>query len=396
MFGKLKKSIFADRIRLNIVSMIPRILSNTLVKSLRPGFVTGLFGARRTGKTFLMELAKERIESGKVLMVQGENLDVAEILSSRRLSLLKQFTSGYDYLFIDEAQKIPHIGINLKLIVDAIPHISVFVTGSSAFDLKNEIGEPLTGRSKYFYLYPVAQLELNEDFITAKENLESRLIYGSYPQIINAITNPEKTDVLESIKNGALLKDILTLDNLKDSTFIISLLRLIAFQIGNDVSATELASGLGVSKNTVSRYLDLLEKCFIIFSLQGFSRNLRKEITKSRRYFFWDNGIRNIIISNFNRISLRDDTGRLWENYCISERLKRNHYLSNTCNYYFWRTYDQKEIDLIEESGGTLEGTEFKWTEKAAKPPREFLDTYTNSSFKVIHKENYLDFIARK
>jgi uncharacterized protein len=390
-----KKSIFADRIRINLVSMIPRLLSNSIVNSLRPGFVTGLFGARRTGKTFLMESLMERFETGKVLMVQGENLDAAEILSSKRLSLLKQFTSGYDYLFIDEAQKIPHIGINLKLIVDAIPGISVFVTGSSAFDLKNEIGEPLTGRSKYFYLYPVAQLELKEDFITAKENLESRLIYGSYPQIITSKTNLEKTDVLESIKNGALLKDILTMDNLKDSTFIISLLRLIAFQIGNDVSATELASGLGVSKNTVTRYLDLLEKCFIIFSLQGFSRNLRKEITKSRRYFFWDNGVRNIIISNFNRISHRDDTGRLWENYCISERLKRNHYLSNICNCYFWRTYDQKEIDLIEESGGMLEGTEFKWTEKAVKPPREFLETYANSSYHVIHKENYLNFIAR-
>lgn len=362
--------------------------------SLRPGFVTGLFGARRTGKTFLMEHIKACLGPGKTLMVQGENLDAAEILSSRRLSLLTQFTAGYDYLFIDEAQKISSIGVNLKLIVDAIPDIAVLVTGSSAFDLKNEIGEPLTGRSKYFYLYPLAQIELHEDFLSSKENLESRLIFGSYPQVITAKTNAEKMDVLESIKNGALIKDILTLDNLKDSTFIMNLLRLIAFQIGNDVSATELASGLGVSKNTVTRYLDLLEKCYILFSLQGFSRNLRKEITKSRRYFFWDNGIRNVVISNFNRLSIRDDTGRLWENYCISERLKRNHYLARLCNYYFWRTYDQKEIDLIEESGGKLEGTEFKWTEKTVKPPREFLETYSNSSFRVIHKDNYLDFIT--
>ncbi|MEI7725938.1 MAG: ATP-binding protein [Bacteroidota bacterium] len=374
--------------------MISRILTNSLMDSLRPGFVTGLFGARRTGKTFLMEHIKACLGPGKTLMVQGENLDAAEILSSRRLSLLTQFTAGYDYLFIDEAQKISSIGVNLKLIVDAIPDIAVLVTGSSAFDLKNEIGEPLTGRSKYFYLYPLAQIELHEDFLSSKENLESRLIFGSYPQVITAKTNAEKMDVLESIKNGALIKDILTLDNLKDSTFIMNLLRLIAFQIGNDVSATELASGLGVSKNTVTRYLDLLEKCYILFSLQGFSRNLRKEITKSRRYFFWDNGIRNVVISNFNRLSIRDDTGRLWENYCISERLKRNHYLARLCNYYFWRTYDQKEIDLIEESGGKLEGTEFKWTEKTVKPPREFLETYSNSSFRVIHKDNYLDFIT--
>jgi len=385
--------IFADGIYINLVSMIYRFLTDDILKSLHPGFVTGLFGARRTGKTFLMEQIRDRIEGKQILMVQGDNLDVAEILSSQRLSVLKQFTAGYDYLFIDEAQKIPGIGDNLKLIVDNIPELAVFVTGSSAFDLKNKIGEPLTGRSKYFYLYPIAQLELKDDFLTSKENLESRLIYGSYPQIMTATTEMERRDMLESIKNGVLLKDILELDNLKDSLFILNLLRLIAFQIGNDVSATELANRLGVSKNTVTRYLELLEKCYILFSLPGFSRNLRKEITKSHRYFFWDNGIRNVVISNFNRLSLRDDTGRLWENFCISERLKRNHNLRMHCNYYFWRTYDQKEIDLIEESDGYLTGFEFKWTEKTAKIPHEFLATYKNSTFNLIHKENYLDFV---
>ncbi len=385
--------IFADGIYINLVSMIYRFLTDDILKSLHPGFVTGLFGARRTGKTFLMEQIRDRIEGKQILMVQGDNLDVAEILSSQRLSVLKQFTAGYDYLFIDEAQKIPGIGDNLKLIVDNIPELAVFVTGSSAFDLKNKIGEPLTGRSKYFYLYPIAQLELKDDFLTSKENLESRLIYGSYPQIMTATTEMERRDMLESIKNGVLLKDILELDNLKDSLFILNLLRLIAFQIGNDVSATELANRLGVSKNTVTRYLELLEKCYILFSLPGFSRNLRKEITKSHRYFFWDNGIRNVVISNFNRLSLRDDTGRLWENFCISERLKRNHNLRMHCNYFFWRTYDQKEIDLIEESDGYLTGFEFKWTEKTAKIPHEFLATYKNSTFNIIHKENYLDFV---
>lgn len=374
--------------------MIPRILINSILENLKPGFVTGLFGARRTGKTYLMEHVKSRIKDKSILMVNGENLDVSEILSSQRLSILKQFTAGYDYIFIDEAQKIPAIGINLKLIVDSIPKIGIFVTGSSSFDLKNKIGEPLTGRSKYFFLYPVAQMELQEDFLQSKENLETRLIYGSYPQVITAETEEQKNDILISIKNGVLLRDILELDNLKDSLFIISLLRLIAFQIGNDISHNELASSLGVSKNTVSRYLDLLEKCYVIFSLQGFSRNLRKEISKSKRYFFVDNGIRNTIISNFNRFSLRDDTGRLWENYCISERMKRNHYLSKSCNYYFWRTYQQKEIDLIEESGGELSGYEFKWSEKKIKPPKEFLNTYARSSFQVIHNQNWLGFIT--
>lgn len=374
--------------------MIPRLLTDVIINSLRPGQVTGLFGARRTGKTFLMEHIRSTLTDKKILMVQGDNLDVAEILSSQRLSVLKRFTAGYDHLFIDEAQKIPNIGNNLKLIADAIPEIIVFVTGSSAFELRSQIGEPLTGRSRFFYLYPIAQLEVNESYLQSRESLETRLIYGSYPQVITSETDNQRKDMLESIKNGVLLRDILELDNIKGSLFILNLLRMIAFQTGNDVSVNELANGLGVNKNTVARYLELLEKCYIIFSLQAFSRNLRKEIVKSRRYFFWDNGIRNSIISNFNPIQIRDDTGRLWENYCIAERLKRNHYLSLSGNYYFWRTYDQKEIDYLEESGGKLEGFEFKWTEKKVKPPQEFLSTYDQSSFKVIHNLNYLEFIT--
>ncbi len=198
------------------------------------------------------------------------------------------------------------------------------------------------------------------------------MIYGSYPQVITADLEHPKLDILESIKNGILLKDILELDNLKDSLFIMSLLRLIAFQIGNDVSHNELANTLGVSKNTVARYLELLEKSYIVFSLQSFSRTLRKEIGKSKRYFFGDNGIRNSVISNFNRLALRDDIGRLWENYCISERMIKNHYMAETCNYYFWRTYDQKEIDLVEEAGGELAGYEFKWTKKKEQSAKLF------------------------
>jgi predicted AAA+ superfamily ATPase len=377
-----------------MVSTIPRFLEDIIFEKLKPGLVIGLFGARRTGKTFLMERLKSRLADKKVLMMQGDNIDAAEIISSQRLSILKQFTSGYDYLFIDEAQKIPNIGNSLKLMVDTIPELIIFVTGSSAFDLKNKIGEPLTGRNKYYYLYPIAQLELSEDYIHAKHNLESRLIYGSYPQVITADSENQKADILESIKNGVLLKDILELDNLKNSLFIMSLLRLIAFQIGNDVSHNELANTLGVSKNTVARYLELLEKCYILFSLQSFSRNLRKEISKSKRYFFWDNGIRNAVISNFNRLLLRDDNGRLWENYCMSERMKRNQYLARRCNCYFCRTYDLKEIDLVEEEGGKLSGFEFKWTDKKIQSPKLFLSTYQNATFTVIHKQDYLDFIT--
>lgn len=374
--------------------MIPRVLTETILEKIKPGFVVGLFGARRTGKTVLMETVRTRLQPSRIRMVQGDNLDVAEILSSRRLSVIKPFVAGYDFLFIDEAQKIPAIGENLKLIVDAIPEIAVFVTGSSAFDLRGKIGQPLTGRSINLFLYPIAGLELGTDYLTTKENLEQRLIFGSYPQVITAVTDRERVEILESIRDGALLNDILALDNLKDSLFIRNLLRSIAFQVGNDVSVNELATGLGVSKNTVARYLELLEKCYVLFSLQGFSRNLRKEITKSRRFYFWDNGIRNALISGFNRLSLREDVGRLWENYCISERMKRNHYRGNPVNYYFWRTYDRKEIDLIEESGAGLFGWEFKWQEKRVTGPREFLETYSQSSFSIIHRENHLDFIT--
>ncbi len=374
--------------------MISRIIKKRILSSLKPGKVIGLFGARRTGKTILMGEIMNEMSGKKILLVHGENLDVAEILSSQRSAVLKKFVSGYDFLFIDEAQKIPNIGTNLKLLVDTISDVGVFVTGSSTFDLHRNIGEPLTGRGTNFNIFPFAQTELRENYLQSKEHLEDRLIFGLYPQVVVAESKDERIEVLESIKNGYLLKDILELDNLKDSLFIINLLRLLAFQIGNDVSLHELAGTLQVNRKTVERYLELLQKCFIIFSHQGFSRNLRKEITKSPRYYFWDNGIRNAVIANYNRLPLRDDIGRLWENYCVAERLKMNHYQGIISNYYFWRTYDQKEIDLIEESGGALAGFEFKWTSKKAKVPEEFLKTYENSTFTVITPENYLEFIA--
>ncbi|MEI6060642.1 MAG: ATP-binding protein [Bacteroidota bacterium] len=374
--------------------MVSRIIKQRMLDALKPGKVLGLFGARRTGKTVLMSEIMNDMSDKKILLVHGENLDVSEILSSQRSAVLKNFVAGYDFLFIDEAQKIPNIGANLKLIVDTISDIGIFVTGSSTFDLHRDIGEPLTGRGTNFNLFPFAQTELKNDFLQSKEQLEEHLIFGLYPQVVMAASYEEKIGVLESIKNGYLLKDILELDNLKDSLFIINLLRLLAFQIGNDVSLNELAGTLRVNRKTVERYLELLQKCYIIFAHQGFSRNLRKEISKSPRFYFWDNGIRNAVIANYNRLQLRDDVGRLWENYCLAERLKMNHYRGKISNNYFWRTYDQKEIDFIEESGGQLTGFEFKWTARKTKVPEEFLKTYDNSTFLLITQENYLEFIS--
>ncbi len=374
--------------------MITRSLQSVILSQLRKGLVIGLFGARRTGKTVLMESVMAALNRKKILLLHGENLDEAEILASQRVSVFKRYFGGYDFLFIDEAQKVPNIGQNLKLMIDTLPGLGIFITGSSALELRNKTGEPLTGRSRFYYLYPFAQSEMNETPLIVREKLPERLVFGWYPQVVTALTDRERIDFLESIKNGYLLRDILELDNLKDSLFVLNLLRLIAFQLGNDLSVNELANSLHVSRKTVLRYLELLEKSYILFSATGFSRNLRKEFSKSPRYYFWDNGIRNAIISNYNSLNIRDDQGRLWENFCIAERRKYNHYLGKPVNYYFWRTYDQKEIDLVEEAGGALAGFEFKWSDRRTKPPSDFLNAYDGATFSVIDRENYLDFIT--
>lgn len=374
--------------------MLKRIIQSQIINDLKPANVTGLFGARRTGKTILMQQIKDQLVNKKILMVNGEDMDVAEILASRRSQVLKNLVSGYDYLFIDEAQKVPGIGENLKLMVDMIPEISIFVTGSSAFDLKHKIGEPLTGRSRFFNLFPFSYSELNEDFLTAKKSIPEKLIFGSYPQVYLEQNLNEKRHLLEGIKNGYLLKDILELDNLKDSLFILNLLRLIAFQIGNDISYNELAKNLRTTVKTVQRYLGILEKTFIIFNLHGFSRNLRKEYSKTPRYYFWDTGIRNAIISNFNALDIRDDKGKLWENYCIAERIKKITYAERFVNFYFWRTYDQQEIDLIEEENGQLRAYEFKFGDKEARLPKAFGKTYLEADFKTINTLHFQEFLS--
>ena len=327
-------------------------------------------------------------------MVHGEDLDVSEVLSSQRTQILKNFLSGYTFLFIDEAQKIPNIGTNLKLIVDEIPEVSIFVTGSSAFDLKQKLGEPLTGRSRFFTLFPFSFSELKEDYLTAKKCLNEKLIYGTYPQVSTENNITEKRHILEGIKNGYLLKDILELDNLKNSLFILNLLRLVAFQIGNDVSYNELARNLKTSVKTVQRYLEILEKTYILFKMNGFSRNLRKEYSKTPRYYFWDNGIRNTVISNFNSLELRNDKGQLWENYCISERMKKMKYKERFVNFYFWRTYDQQEIDLIEEEDGEIRSYEFKFGSKKSRVPIAFSKSYTKASYNIITPDNFYSFLS--
>ena len=375
--------------------MINRKILQYIANHLKPGLAVGLFGARRTGKTVLMNQLAE-IAPGKPLVVSGEDFEVQEIFSSHKLSLLKSSTSGYTHLFIDEAQKIPDIEINLKLIVDNIPDITIFFTGSSSFELYNQIGEPLTGRSIFLNLFGFSQEELNEDFLEARKSLDNKLIFGLYPQVYIEKGIDQKEEILNGIKNGYLLKDILEFDLQKDSIFVLNLLRLIAFQIGQDISYTEIAGRLQVNVRTVQRYLNILEKMFIIFSLPGFSRNMRSEYTKTPRYYFWDNGIRNILIANLNPVNIRNDVGQLWENYCISERQKYLSYNRISANRFFWRTYTQKEIDYLEERDGMLYAYEMKYSSKSSKLPALFLQNYPDSEFNEVNRDSFFDFLTSK
>jgi hypothetical protein len=374
---------------------IPQKQLDNLVELLQPGKVIVIYGPRRCGKTTLLRKMIECIGEEHIVS-DGEDITVQDYLSSCSIEKLKRFVGNKKLLVIDEAQKIRDIGLNLKLIVDNVPGIKIVATGSSSFDLANQVGEPLTGRKYTLKMFPLAQMELNkvESPPETDSLLESRLVYGSYPEVVLIKEDASKVLYLKELISSYLYKDILELDGIRHSDKILRLLQLIAFQIGKEVSYNEIASQLGMSKNTVNRYLDLLEKCFVVFRLKGFSRNLRKEISKNSRYYFYDNGVRNALINNFNQVDLRNDIGMLWENYIIMERMKKQEYTMSLANNFFWRTYDGKEIDLVEEREGKLFGYEVKWTDKKKKKPREWLETYKNSEYSVINKKNYLDFIG--
>lgn len=362
---------------------------------LRPGKVNLLYGARRVGKTELIKHILQTV-GGKVFIGEGDDVQLRKILSSNdKASILAAF-SDYDYIFIDEAQRIKDIGWGLKILVDNLPKAVIIASGSSSFQLSSQVGAPLTGRSVTNMLFPVSIIELKLQLggMQVLQEIENYLTYGMYPEVLTLGNVTEKVSYLIELRNSYLLKDILELENVKNADKLYDLLRLIAFQIGDEVSLSELGNSLGLAKQTVERYLDLLEKAFIIKKIGGFSKNLRKEVTKSNRYYFLDNGIRNAIINNFNVPGQRNDIGMLWENFMVTERLKKQHYHKVFSNNYFWRTYDQKEVDLVEEREGKLFGYEFKWNPKKIKVQKEWLNTYENASFEVIHKDNFLQFLT--
>ena len=376
------------------MDFIARTLQAKIEERLAPGKAVLIYGARRVGKTILLKEIFNKIEGKKMLLI-GEDMDVQNMLQNRSVHHYRQLFEGMNLLAIDEAQSIPEIGSVIKLIIDEISHIQVIATGSSSFDLLNKIGEPLVGRASQFLLTPfsIREIAQKQNGMELRQNLENRIVYGSYPEVVGMTSNTMKEEYLRDIVNAYLLKDILAIDGLRNTAKMNRLLQLVAFQIGSEVSYEELGKQLGMHRETVEKYLDLLSKVFVVYKLGAFSRNMRKEVSKAGKWYFYDNGIRNAIIGNFKDANSRMDMGKLWENFFITEKLKDNQNHLLHCQFHFWRTYDQQEIDLIEEKNEVINAYEMKWGKKLPKAPAGFMKTYTGADFNVVNPDNYLGFL---
>lgn len=373
---------------------IKRFYQSKLDQLLHPGKVLALYGPRRAGKTTLLNNFLSSF-TGKYFLGSGEDRSIRDVFSSEDVHLIRSSFSGYELVVIDEAQAIPEVGNGLKLLVDHLPKLKVIASGSSSFELANTLGEPLTGRKKSLTLYPISGIELVAEFgaMALRQRQEELLIYGSYPEVLTTVNFKDKMELLHELRDSYLFKDILAFDKVRNADKLHQLLTLLVFQVGKEVSLSELGTQLGLSKQTVERYLDLLEKTFVIFRISGFSRNLRSEVTKTKRYYFYDNGVMNAVINNFNLLHLRADTGALWENYLASERLKKQTYYRIFANNYFWRTYEHQELDWLEEREGNLFAYEFKCGDKVPKAPKLWRENYPQSEFQVINQKNFADFI---
>jgi uncharacterized protein len=373
--------------------MLARTIIAHFEEKLFKGKAILIFGPRQVGKTTLVRqlIAKYKQQT---LWYSGDEADVREMLTNTTSTKLKSLFGDAKIVVIDEAQRIENIGITIKLVTDSIPEVQLIATGSSTFELANKINEPLTGRKYEFNLYPFSYAELvnNSHMLIEQRLLETRLIYGSYPEVVSNPANGQ--EILNSIANSYLFKDILMYDGIKKTSVLLKLLVALALQVGNEVSYNELSQTVGVDKNTVEKYIDLLEQVFIVFKLHGLSRNHRNELKKSKKIYFYDNGIRNAVLGNYVRLDKRDDVGALWENYLIAERQKALHYSQFYGHRYFWRTTQQQEIDYIEEKDGSFTAFEFKWNNKATKKfPKPFLESYNVAATKVINKDNFHDFL---
>jgi len=373
--------------------LITRRIQNDVEEALFKGKIVVLYGARQVGKTTLVKKILEKYENDSFYLNCDEP-DIREALTDKTSTELKSFIGSRRLVVLDEAQRVRNIGLTLKLIADNFPETQVIATGSSSFELSGKIAEPLTGRKIEFFLYPFSVGELLQAYSPLEMNrlLEEKLVFGMYPEVVFA--GPGREKLVRELATSYSYKDVLAYQDIRNPELLEKLLQALSLQVGNEVSYAELAQLLGVNKATVENYIRILEQAYIIFRVGPFSRNIRNELKKKRKIYFYDLGLRNALINNLNPLSLRQDIGALWENFMVSERVKRNNNLGVSANIYFWRTTGGKEIDSVEDSGGILSGYEFKWQKGNFSAPRGFLNAYPKSSIKLINRTNYLDFLA--
>ena len=356
-----------------------------------------IYGPRRVGKTTLLlaylESLKASSPTSRAYYVTGDDIAVRDLFGSEQRSLLVDFARPYDIIAIDEAQNIPKIGLGAKMIVDALPEKRLILTGSSSFDLSRQAGEPLTGRHFTMTLLPLAQMEMTASRFELANALPDFLIFGSYPEVLLEADKFKKQRILNELVSSYLFKDILALDRIKSPQTLVDIVRCLAFQVGSEVSLGEIARTVGADVKTVGRYLDLLEKMFVIVRIGSFHRNRRNEIAKKAKYYFLDNGIRNAAVAQYNGLETRNDVGALWENFIVTEMIKRNTILGLGQRLYFWRTHRGQEVDLVIEAADGLKALECKWSPQTVAPPSEWRETYPEAQFSVIHRDNYLDYL---
>lgn len=369
--------------------MFYRTIENTIKEKINGGKAIILVGARQVGKTTLLNgILKDK----DFLFLDGDDPATRNLLQSPTTEQIRTFIGNYKYIFLDEAQRIPGIGLTLKIITDQFKNVQLFVSGSSSFDLGNELNEPLTGRKWEYELFPISweEYENKIGFIKAEQQIENRLLYGFYPEVIN--NQGKERETLKNLVNSYLYRDILAFSDIRKPEVLEKLLQALALQIGSEVNYNEISQLIGINKITVQKYIEILEKGYIVFRLHSFSRNIRNEIKQNRKIYFYDNGIRNMIISNFNQLDLRVDKGALWENFLVSERRKQNLYKDTFAKMYFWRTKQQQEVDFVEENHGQIKGFEFKWYDKKTKFPQNFIETY-NAEGVIIDRTNFREFV---
>jgi len=372
--------------------MFDRTIENTIKEKINGGKAIVVVGARQVGKTTLLN---KILKDKDYLFLDADDPATRNLLQSPTTEQIRTFIGDYKYIFLDEAQRIPGIGLTLKIITDQFKQVQLFVSGSSSFDLGNELNEPLTGRKWEYELFPISweEYEHKIGFIKSEQQLENRLLYGLYPEVIN--NQGKERETLKNLVNSYLYRDILAFSDIRKPEVLEKLLQALALQIGSEVNYNEISQLIGINKITVQKYIEVLEKGYIVFRLNSFSRNIRNEIKQNRKIYFYDNGIRNMIISNFNQLDLRVDKGALWENFLVSERRKQNLYKDTFAKMYFWRTKQQQEIDFVEENNGQITGFEFKWNNKKMKFPKNFIETYKAKGH-VIDRKNFREFVKIK